>query len=196
MPRYILAFGANCNGAFGDPRQSLPAALANLELQGWSVKAVSRLYSTAPQSHLRQRKYINCAALVDVALPPSRVLRVLKALERSAGRVQVRSHGERPLDIDIIDAGGRSIGWPDRQAAAVPRRRGLSAEKPGNMPRRSARPGVVVPHPLAHVRAFVLDPVADIAPHWWHRGLRQPMQRLRYRLVRPPGSIKILENGP
>lgn len=182
MPRYILAFGANCRGTFGEPAASLKAAIEILQRLGFQIERLSAMHETAPVSRLRQPRYANAAALVSIALPPAQILRITKALERRAGRVRVRSHGARPLDVDIIDAGGRRIGWngPRRSARAISRDRVA----------RTGRPHLVVPHPLAHGRAFVLDPIADIAPHWRHVGLGRTLSQLRARLPRAPGVIR------
>jgi 2-amino-4-hydroxy-6-hydroxymethyldihydropteridine diphosphokinase len=83
---------------------------------------------------------------VEAQRAPAWILRLLKRLERRAGRRLGRTWGPRPLDIDILDYGGRRLGWPCRK------RRG----------------GLVIPHPEAHRRAFVLAPLAEIEPQWRH----------------------------
>jgi 2-amino-4-hydroxy-6-hydroxymethyldihydropteridine diphosphokinase len=82
-------------------------------------------------------------------------------LERKAGRRAGRPQGPRPLDIDILDYGGRRLGWPGRG-------------------RRRAR--LVLPHPEAHRRAFVLVPLAQVAPHWRHPVLGASARALLDRL--------------
>jgi 2-amino-4-hydroxy-6-hydroxymethyldihydropteridine diphosphokinase len=75
------------------------------------------------------------------------LLRLLKRLERRAGRRVTPPLQPRPLDIDILDLGGRRLNWPAR--------RRVSGQ-------------LVLPHPLMHERAFVLIPLMEVAPHWSH----------------------------
>jgi 2-amino-4-hydroxy-6-hydroxymethyldihydropteridine diphosphokinase len=107
----------------------------------------SSLYLTAPVGLGRQPSYLNAVVLVDAPLAPAALLRTLKRIERSAGRRLGRHWGPRPLDIDILDFGGRQIGSP-----RLPRRRGE----------------LRLPHPEMHRRAFVLLPLREIAPSWRH----------------------------
>lgn len=75
------------------------------------------------------------------------LLRLFKIIERMAGR-RVRSRwSARPLDLDLIDYGGRMLNWPTLNLPGGP---------------------LVLPHPLMHQRGFVLVPLAEIAPHWRH----------------------------
>lgn len=219
MPNYILGLGSNSAGRFGLPEQSIRQSVVMMQLQGWHVKRVSGLYNTAPVSPLPQPRYVNAAVVVDAPIPPAVMLRVLKAMERAAGRTRVRSRGARPLDVDIIAAGGRTVGrhwWRLRDHGrdgepigcdGGPGRRGLLGRcrrttggrsaspvpaRPSRgrpPPRRQTRPHLIVPHPQAHVRTFVLDPVLEIAPHWWHAGLGVPGRRLWHRLRRSPGDV-------
>jgi 2-amino-4-hydroxy-6-hydroxymethyldihydropteridine diphosphokinase len=69
----------------------------------------------------------------------------------------------RPLDIDVLDLGGRRLNWPARGR----KRRGL-----------------VLPHPLLHERAFVLIPLLEVAPHWSHAVLGVRAKTLLARLGR------------
>jgi 2-amino-4-hydroxy-6-hydroxymethyldihydropteridine diphosphokinase len=116
---------------------------------------VSPFYETAPVGNARQPPYVNAVALLDTSLPPDALLRVLKEVERSAGRRGGRPWGPRTLDIDIIDYAGLVRNWHGARGAF-------------------ARPGVrplVLPHPLAHARPFVLRPLLDVAPRWRHPAL-------------------------
>jgi 2-amino-4-hydroxy-6-hydroxymethyldihydropteridine diphosphokinase len=91
------------------------------------------------------------------------LLRLLKRLERRAGRRTTPPLQPRPLDIDILDLGGRRLNWPARGR----KRRGL-----------------VLPHPLLDRRAFVLIPLLELAPHWSHPVLGVPAKTLLARLGR------------
>lgn len=186
MPDYIVALGTNARGEYGEPDASLDAVITFFEDQPWVVKHLSRRCDTAPVSPLRQPRYVNLVAVVAIPLPPARVLHLVKRFERRAGRIRVRSRGPRPIDIDIVDCAGWQLGWNRPARKSGPR---------GAAHRRGPRPHLMLPHPLAHTRAFVLDPLADVAPHWWHRGLRAPLSKLRHALRRPPGLVRMRSPG-
>jgi 2-amino-4-hydroxy-6-hydroxymethyldihydropteridine diphosphokinase len=121
------------------------------------VLAVSPLYETAPVGNAKQPAYVNAVASLATNLPPEALLRVLKAIERRAGRRGGRPWGPRTLDIDIVDYAGLVRNWRGRN---------------GGFARAGARP-LVLPHPLAHERPFVLRPLLDIAPYWRHPALKR-----------------------
>jgi 2-amino-4-hydroxy-6-hydroxymethyldihydropteridine diphosphokinase len=145
--RLILGLGGNIAGAWGSPKVTLLRAFDALRQEGLEPLARSDLFRTKPVGGGRQPDYLNAVVLARASLAPAALLRRLKGLERQAGRRPGRRLGPRPLDIDILDYGGRRLGWPGRG-------------------RRRA--GLVLPHPEAHRRAFVLVPLAQVAPHWRH----------------------------
>ena len=162
----LLGLGANISGAWGTPTQTLLRALDELGQLGLQPLYRSRLYRTKPVGPGRQPPYLNAVVMSQASLPPMALLRGLKGLEKRAGRRGGRRWGPRPLDLDILDYGGRRLGWPP----AGRRRRG----------------GLILPHPEAHRRAFVLLPLAEIAPHWRHPVLGLSAQAL-LRRVRTAG---------
>lgn len=170
MTNLILALGANVSGPWGQPLQTLRRAVRS-ELPAASLKicSISALYETAPVGvPARQPRYLNAIAIVHTTHAPARVLAMLKNVERRAGRRRAAPGSARPLDIDIIDDRGRVIGWP-----------------PG---RRRAR--LVLPHPEAHRRAFVLVPLSEIHPAWRHPCLGVSALTLLKRLRRWPGDVR------
>jgi len=98
--------------------------------------ARSALYRTAPVGYADQPPFINACALVDTRLAPRALLDALLEIERRAGRVRGIPNGPRTLDLDVILYGGAVID----------------------------EPGLCVPHPRAHERAFVLAPLLDVWP--------------------------------
>jgi 2-amino-4-hydroxy-6-hydroxymethyldihydropteridine diphosphokinase len=162
-PRLLLALGANRSGVWGPPRDSLARALSELQAAGVVVARISDFYKTPAVGSGRQPSYLNAVAVATCALGPSALLRMLKRLERRAGRRVTPPLQPRPLDIDILDWGGRRLNWP----------------APGRK-----RPGLVLPHPLLHERAFVLVPLLEVAPHWVHPVLGVRAKTLLARLPR------------
>jgi 2-amino-4-hydroxy-6-hydroxymethyldihydropteridine diphosphokinase len=159
--RLILGLGANIAGAWGSPEDTLLRALDALRQQGLVPLDHSDFFRTKPVGGGRQPDYLNAVLIAEATLAPAALLRLVKGLERKAGRRPGRRLGPRPLDIDILDYGGRRLGWAGRNR------------------RRAA---LVLPHPEAHRRAFVLVPLAQVAPQWRHPVLRASARTLLRRL--------------
>jgi 2-amino-4-hydroxy-6-hydroxymethyldihydropteridine diphosphokinase len=174
--KVVVGLGANCSGAWGSPVETIAQALGEIERRGIAVLAVSPFYATAAVGNARQPPYVNAVALLDTNLPPDALLRVLKEIERRAGRRGGRPWGPRSLDIDIIDYKGLVRHW-----------RGASGEfaRPGPRP-------LVLPHPLAHRRPFVLRPLLDIAPNWRHPALGLNAREL-WRLISKQGQGAVMK---
>jgi len=96
----------------------------------------SRLYRTSPVGYVDQPDFVNACALVETRLEPHALLDELLAVEQRHGRVRSIPNGPRTLDLDIVLYGDRVID----------------------------EPGLKVPHPRAHERAFVLEPLVDVWP--------------------------------
>jgi 2-amino-4-hydroxy-6-hydroxymethyldihydropteridine diphosphokinase len=160
----LLALGANRAGAWGSPEETLERARCELVGAGLRIRVSSRLYQTVPLGPGRQPCYLNAVLLADARLAPAALLRLMKRLERSAGRRVGARWGPRCLDIDILDFAGRRFGWVRRHRAH-------------RSPRR-----LILPHPEIHRRAFVLVPLLEVAPHWQHPTLSTKGRTLLERL--------------
>jgi 2-amino-4-hydroxy-6-hydroxymethyldihydropteridine diphosphokinase len=124
-------------GNLGDPVAAFAAALARLrDHAAVELKAVSSVWRTAPWGKLDQPEFRNLAVLIETALPAEDLLQLCLAIEREGGRERRERWGPRTLDIDILTYGGQVID----------------------------RPGLQIPHPRIAERAFVLAPLAEIAP--------------------------------
>lgn len=157
----LISIGANLPGADGcSPLETCRRAAAALDaLPGLRLCGLSRWYRTAPVlpdgEALAQPAYVNgvaCLIRRPAAGPvePAALLRALMALEAAAGRVRGCRNAPRPLDLDII-AMGRLV---------------------------RDRPDPILPHPRAHERAFVLAPLAEVAPGWVHPRLGRTVEAL------------------
>ena len=121
----------------GDPEAQVRRAFAALtELPGTRLLAASSLYRSAPVAYTVQPDFVNAVAQVETRLGAEALLRELLATEARFGRVRQFPNAPRTLDLDLLLYGDRVI----------------------------AEPGLVVPHPRMHERAFVLAPLAEIAP--------------------------------
>lgn len=133
--RAYVGLGSN----LGDPRAAVLAADAALDrLPGTRRVARSGLYRSPAWGPVAQPDYINAVAAIDTALEPAALLDALLALEREAGRDRsgATRWGPRVLDLDLLLYGDSRIDLP----------------------------GLHVPHPRLHERAFVVFPLAEIAP--------------------------------
>ena len=122
-----------------------------LEEAGVTVSACSRFYESAPVPPSQQPWFVNCVAAVDTAMGPEALLDALLAIERRFGRRRTGRNAPRVLDLDILAYDGVTTG-------------------------ENAR--LELPHPRMHERAFVLLPLAEIAPDWRHPGNGQPLSGL------------------
>jgi len=132
--RAYIALGAN----LGDPPAQLNAALHSLRgSPGVEVVATSSFYRTAPLGQPGQADYCNAVCAVDTTLQPEALLDLLQGIETAAGRRRDGTHwGSRLLDLDLLHMEGRV----------------------------SQTPRLTLPHPELQRRAFVLVPLAEIAP--------------------------------
>ena len=142
MPDIILiAIGSNLpSPEFGPPRAICEAALAELARRGVRIVRRSRWFESAPVPLSDQPWFVNGVAIVQTALPPAELLALLHETERRFGRERRQVNAARILDLDLIAY--------------------------GDLVRTDAPP--LLPHPRLHERAFVLLPLADLAPDWRH----------------------------
>ncbi|MDQ5960613.1 MAG: 2-amino-4-hydroxy-6-hydroxymethyldihydropteridine diphosphokinase [Pseudomonadota bacterium] len=120
-----------------EPQAQVRAALAELaRLPQSTLVAASSLYRTAPVGLAGQPDFINAVAALDTSLSPDDLLEALFAIERGFGRVRKEKNGPRTLDLDLLLYDNEIIDTPHLH----------------------------LPHPRLHLRAFVVVPLAEIAP--------------------------------
>jgi 2-amino-4-hydroxy-6-hydroxymethyldihydropteridine diphosphokinase len=148
MVTAYIALGSN----LGDRRDYLDRAVRLLRAEpGISVSRVSTYLETAPVGGPPgQGPYLNAAAELQTDLPPEQLLRVLLRVEQQLGRVRHERHGPRTVDLDLLLHGDA----------------------------RCQTPELTLPHPRLHERSFVLEPLAEIAPHAVHPGLGRTVREL------------------
>lgn len=157
----LIALGGNLPSAAGDPAATLLAALRHLEAAGADIAAVSGLYRTPAFPSGSGPDFVNAAAAIRVDDgTPEAVLALLHATEAAFARDRTTRWGPRTLDLDLLAIGDRVL--PD--VATHARWRALDAtEQQARAPER-----LILPHPRIEERAFVLVPLAEIAPDWRH----------------------------
>lgn len=162
--------GGNLPSDAGAPAETLRAALDALAGGGAQVQAVSAFYHTPCFPAGAGPDYVNAAARIESGDSPQQVLEMLHAVEARFGRERVQRWGRRTLDLDLIAAG--DIVLPDRQVYAE-----WQALDPAQQA-RAAPDQLILPHPRMQDRAFVLIPLADIAPDWCHPVLRRTVRQM------------------
>jgi dihydroneopterin aldolase/2-amino-4-hydroxy-6-hydroxymethyldihydropteridine diphosphokinase len=144
----VLALGAN----LGDAAATIAAAAEDLAaVDGLTVDAVSAVVTTSPVGGPEQPDYRNAVVLATTTLEPEDLLAACHRVEAGHGRERLVRWGARTLDIDLV-----AYGRPGSPSEVV-----LPPELPVT---DAALPRLVLPHPRAHRRAFVLAPWASIEP--------------------------------
>lgn len=139
----FVGAGANLpHPSYASPRETLQAALLELDRRGAQVLRYSRWYRTAPVPASDQPWYVNVVAEIATSLSADDLLMTLHEIEDLFGRVRSVPNAPRLIDLDLLDYRGE-IADPGAGRATLP-------------------------HPRMAGRAFVLRPLADLAPTWRH----------------------------
>lgn len=133
----------------GDRLANLHAALAALP-PSVIVRQFSPIYETPPWGFADQPVFLNTVLKADTPLTPQKLLKQLKHLETRLGHVPTVRWGPRQIDIDILFFDNLVLDSPE----------------------------LTLPHPHLHERAFVLVPLADLAPGMLHPVLRKTIREL------------------
>jgi 2-amino-4-hydroxy-6-hydroxymethyldihydropteridine diphosphokinase len=158
----LVALGANLPFEGDPPEMTLRRALKALSEEGLSLLAVSRFYATPCFPAGAGPDYVNAAAVLDAGpeSDPTSILAQLHKVESEFGRKRDTRWGMRTLDLDLLALGDSVL--PD--AATQDAWRTLAPE----VQARTAPETLILPHPRLQDRAFVLVPLADVAPQWVH----------------------------
>ena len=149
----FIGAGANLpHPSYASPRETLQAALLELDRRQIHVLRYSPWYRTAPVPASDQPWYVNVVAEVATGLPADDLLAALHEIEDLFGRVRSVPNAPRLIDLDLLDYRGE-----------------IAPPAPGK---------ATLPHPRMVGRAFVLRPLADLAPQWRHPVSGTPIQDL------------------
>lgn len=157
---YILALGSNLTSSSGSPAETLRKAIKNLSKMGAVIRTTSPFYHTPAFPAGSGPNFVNAAVLLDAAYAPAEMLAILHQVESQMGRERGQRWGQRTLDLDLIASADLVLPNPETHQhwRDLPLDRQIS----------DAPEQLVLPHPRIQDRAFVLVPMADIAPDWVH----------------------------
>ena len=153
----IVAFGGNLSGEYPSREALLDAAVERLSAEGIVVRRRSAWRRTTAWPDPAEPEYLNGVAIVETALGPEALMARLLSVEAAFGRrrrPEDPPNAPRTLDLDLI-AYGRL---------------------------RLRGPGLVLPHPRAHERSFVMGPLAEIAAGWRHPATGETAAKMAARL--------------
>ena len=153
MTTVYLGLGTN----IGNRKENLTRAIEALSLALGPCTAQSSFIETAPWGFDSENAFLNCAVAFETELAPLGLLDTTEKIEREMGRTTKSSGGiyhDRVIDIDILLYGSEIV----------------------------ETPRLAIPHPLMHMRDFVLEPLAEIAPHAIHPTTGKSIEKLAARL--------------
>lgn len=136
----IVALGANLPGIYPSCEGLLDAAVARLAQEGMAVLARSAWWRSTAWPDPEAPAFLNGVAIVQTDLTPEGLIARLHAVETAFGRRRASRNAPRTLDLDLIAYGRLVMDGQD----------------------------LTIPHPRSHRRAFVMGPLAQIAPDWRH----------------------------
>jgi 2-amino-4-hydroxy-6-hydroxymethyldihydropteridine diphosphokinase len=146
----VVALGSNLAFEGAPPEQILEAALGCFAEEGLELVKRSGWWRSAAWPDPSGPPFLNGVALVSTRLEPREVLQALLRIERRFGRDRGQPNAPRTLDLDLIAYGRAAVD----------------------------EPGLVLPHPRAADRRFVMGPLAEIAPEWRHPTLEATARAL------------------
>ena len=149
MTTVYLGLGTN----IGNRKENLTRAIEALSLALGPCTAQSSFIETAPWGFDSENAFLNCAVAFETELTPLQLLDTTESIERELGRTTKSNGGiyhDRIIDIDILLYGCEIV----------------------------ETPRLTIPHPLMHLRDFVLEPLAEIAPEAIHPALGKSIHQL------------------
>lgn len=150
MAKVYLSLGTN----LGDKPANLQAAVARLQAKIGNVVSLSSFYETQPWGFVSQHSFLNAAVCVETALSPVEVLQATQAIERELGRTHKSVDGvyaDRLIDLDLLLYDDYVLQTDE----------------------------LTVPHPLMTERAFVMDPLCEIAADVVHPVFQRTLAELK-----------------
>ncbi len=135
-----LNIGSNLPSADGDRKTNIIKAIDYLKKLKLKLIKISSFYETPSYPNYSDPKFINLCIKLETNLKANELLKEIKKIEKRLGRIRLKKNEPRTCDIDIIDFNGEVIKSDE----------------------------LVAPHPRLHLRNFVIYPLKEIEPNWFH----------------------------
>ena len=145
-----LNIGSNLNSIHGSRFDNISIAIQLLIESKIKIEKISNFYKTPSYPNQKLPKFFNVGILVNKNLNLSRLFKDINLIQKKIGRIKTKKNDPRVIDIDIVDFNGLIKDSKD----------------------------LVLPHPRAHLRNFVLYPILEIDPKWSHPILKKNAQFL------------------
>ena len=145
-----LNFGSNLDSSHGSRFDNISIAINLLIHSKIKIKKVSNFYETPSYPNNNFPKFVNVGLSIEYKNKDLNLFKIIKQIEKKLGKIKTKKNDPRVIDIDIIDFNGE-----------VKKTKEL-----------------ILPHPRCHLRNFVLFPILQIDPYWFHPILQKNAQYL------------------
>ena len=145
-----INIGSNLNSIKGDRLYNLKKSVELINSKKFKILKISKIYETPSYPNQKNPKFFNICVAGETNEKPESLIRKFKDIEKKLQRNRGKKNQQRTCDIDIIDYYGKIV----------------NSKK------------IILPHPRAHLRNFVLYPLVEISPEWVHPILNKKIQFL------------------
>ena len=145
-----LNIGSNLDSIYGSRYDNISIAINLLINSKIKIKKISNYYETPSYPNNNFPKFLNVGLFIEYNKNYSSLLSIIKQIEKKLGRIKTKKNDPRVIDIDIIDFNSKIIKTME----------------------------LILPHPKCHLRNFVLFPILQIDPNWFHPILKKNAQYL------------------
>ena len=170
----LIGLGSNLGRGSINSVDIIASSICSLNRYGACIYKISKFYRTPAVPCGSGPDFINAAVLISIAHCPENILQILHKTEQENSRERSRRWAPRTLDLDLLAVG--NIVSPNHRK--FEHWMNLSRERQLN----EVPEMLILPHPRLHERAFVLGPLLDIVPNWFHPILKKSVSEMFYEL--------------
>ena len=145
-----LNIGSNLDSTYGSRFDNITIAINLLLDSKIKIKKISNFYETPSYPNNNFPKFLNIGLFIEYNSNYPNLFKIIKQIEKKLGRIKTKKNDPRVIDIDIIDFNSEIVKTME----------------------------LILPHPMCHLRNFVLFPILQIDPNWFHPILKKNAQYL------------------